>query len=116
LIPLTQYKGFYGPYSFRRNPKLYEKGWKQGAYISCSELLSEVLRNDCWASNKDLHNDLTNQLSDSRNVLILLTQACDIASPCSIEPTLEFVIARRPRQNQSHIYSILMRVAADFLS
>ncbi|NOT86132.1 MAG: hypothetical protein HOP02_15430 [Methylococcaceae bacterium] len=40
------------------------------------------------------------KLSDSRNTLVLLSQACDISAPCSIEPTLEFVIARRPKKNQ----------------
>lgn len=77
--------------------QLYENGWKQGAYIACSKL-SDNLRNACWAGNPSLENSLFNQLCESRNVLILLTQACDIAAHCSSEPALEFVIARRPKK------------------
>jgi hypothetical protein len=77
--------------------QLYEKGWKQGAYLTCSEL-SETLRKACWAGNPNLANVLTKELCEPRNVLILLSQACDIAAPYDNEPTLEFVIARRPKK------------------
>jgi hypothetical protein len=80
--------------------QLYEKGWKQGAYIACSEL-SHTLINACWAGNQNLAHGLSSTLSDSRNVLILLSQACDIVANCDFEPTLEFVIARKPRKNSS---------------
>lgn len=80
--------------------QLYEKGWKQGAYLTCSEL-SETLRKACWAGNPNLANNLAKELGESRNVLILLSQGCDIAAPCNNEPTLEFVIARRPKKKSN---------------
>ena len=80
--------------------QLYEKGWKQGAYIACSEL-SETLRKAYWAGNPNLANGLAKELCESRNVLILLSQGCDIAAPCNDEPTLEFVIARRPKKKSN---------------
>ncbi|MDP1615263.1 MAG: hypothetical protein Q8L68_05640 [Methylococcales bacterium] len=79
--------------------QLYEKGWKQGAYIECTDL-SDALRKGCWAGSPNLANDLVKELSETRNTLILLTQACDVAASCNNEPTLEFVIARRPKKKQ----------------
>lgn len=80
--------------------QLYENGWKQGAYIACTDL-SEALRESCWAGSPNLASNLVNQLSETRNTLILLTQACDIVASSDHEPTLEFVIARRPRKNKA---------------
>ena len=77
--------------------QLYEKGWKQGAYVACSAL-SDALRKACWAGNPNLVSVLAKELCESRNILILLTQSCDIAAPCNSEATLEFVIARRPKK------------------
>lgn len=77
--------------------QLYEKGWKQGAYIDCTDL-SDDLRKACWPGSPKLN--LAKELSETRNLLILLTQACDIAASCNNEPTLEFVIARRPRKKK----------------
>jgi hypothetical protein len=79
---------------------LYGKGWEQGAYIACTDL-SDDLREACWAGSPNLASELVKELSESRNTLILLTQACDIVASCNNEPTLEFVIARRPRKKQS---------------
>lgn len=79
--------------------QLYEKGWKQGAYIQCTDL-SDALREACWAGSPSLANDIVKELSETRNMLILLTQACDIAASCNNEPTLEFVIARRPKKKR----------------
>ena len=79
--------------------QLYEKGWKQGAYIKCTDL-SDALREACWAGSPSLANDIVKELSETRNTLILLTQACDIAASCNNEPTLEFVIARRPNKKR----------------
>lgn len=80
--------------------QLYEKGWKQGAYVKCTDL-SDALRKACWAGSPSLENVIVKELSETRNTLILLTQACDIAASCDNEPTLEFVIARRPRKKGS---------------
>ena len=79
--------------------QLYEKGWKQGACIKCTDL-SDALREACWAGSPSLANDIVKELNETRNTLILLTQACDIAACCNNEPTLEFVIARRPKKKQ----------------
>jgi hypothetical protein len=79
--------------------QLYETGWKQGAYIECTDL-SDALREACWAGSPDLAKDLFKELGETRNILILLTQACDIAASCDNEPTLEFVIARRPKKKK----------------
>lgn len=79
---------------------LYENGWKQGAYIECTDL-SDGLREACWAGSPSLANDIVKELSETRNTLILLTQACDIVASCKDEPTLEFVIARRPRKKKA---------------
>lgn len=78
--------------------RLYEKGWKQGAYIECTDL-PETLREACWPAIHSL--DLVKELGEPRNTLILLTQACDIAASCDNEPTLEFVLARRPKKKRS---------------
>lgn len=80
--------------------QLYENGWKQGAYIACTDL-SETLRESCWAGSPNLASNLVNQLSETRNTLILLTQACDIVASSGHEPTLEFVIARRPKKKKA---------------
>ena len=95
--------------------QLYEKGWKQGAYIKCTDL-SDALREACWAGSPSLANDIVKELSETRNTLILLTQACDIAASCNNEPTLEFVIARRPKKKDLHIHLIWMLVAVDTLN
>ncbi|MBE0472211.1 MAG: hypothetical protein IBX55_22225 [Methyloprofundus sp.] len=79
--------------------QLYEKGWKQGAYIDCTDL-SDALRKACWPGNPSLASNLVKELSETRNTLILLTQACDIATSCNNEPTLEFVVARRPKKQK----------------
>lgn len=79
--------------------QLYVNGWIQGAYIECTDL-SDALREACWAGSPNLGNDLVKELSEGRNTLILLTQACDIAASCNNEPTLEFVLARRPKKKK----------------
>lgn len=77
--------------------ELYEQGWVQGTYLFCEKLSSDFYQ-CCWASSKDLSEDLVNQLTDNRNALILLSQTCDIVAKCEAEKTLEFVIARRPKK------------------
>ncbi len=80
--------------------QLFDKGWKQGAYIECSDL-SDILRDHCWASSQSLNHSLNKELTEKRNILILLSQACDIAAFCdNNEPMLEFVIARRPKKHK----------------
>ncbi len=86
--------------------KLHELGWKQGSYIACSEL-SEDMRDACSTANKVLQSDFSTMLADRRNVLVLLTQACDIVAATNHESDLEFVIARRPKKaSQPHFRNL----------
>ena len=81
--------------------QLYERGWKQGTYIDCPTLSGD-LRNACWAGNPNLKDNLLEHLCNPLNVLILLTQACDIVAPCRSEPVLEFVIAQRTNNKKAN--------------
>lgn len=90
---------------------LHELGWQQGAYIACSDL-SDSIQKNCRGASQELKAE---QLSDSRNVLILLSQACDIVAPCELEPTLEFVIARRPRKKTTPYSGNLNAYSTRFL-
>lgn len=83
--------------TFPAGSLLHEQGWRQGAYIACSNLSEKILAN-CRGASQELE---AKQLSDPRNVLILLSQACDIVASCNKESTLEFVIARRPKKKSA---------------
>lgn len=74
--------------------ELFSQGWVQGTYLFCEALPADFFQ-FCWASSKTLPEELKKQLTDKRNVLILLSQNCDIAAKYKTETTLELVIARR---------------------
>ena len=81
--------------------ELYEQGWNQGSYIPCSEL-PETLKQAFIASGPGLIGDFKGQLSDSRNIAIVISQTCDITANSSHEPAIEFILARRPRNSRRH--------------
>lgn len=83
---------------------LYEKGWRQGAFIRCTEL-SQTLRDACRAATDALAVRLGEELQEPRNVLLVLAQACDIAASCSVEPTIEGVIAKRLKPQKPYAYN-----------
>lgn len=93
---------------------LFGQGWVQGAYLFCNEL-SDKFHECCWASSKDLSEELQRQLTDRRNALILLSQTCDIVALCHNEKTLEFVIARKPKKNKPPHYLNLDARSSRFL-
>jgi len=78
--------------------ELFNKHWVQGAYLFCESLPPDFFQY-YWPSNKALSLDLEKQLADKRNVLILLSQNCDIAA--QLETTLEFVFARRKKGSKA---------------
>lgn len=79
--------------------QLLKTGWVQGTYLFC-EQLSAGFYTHCWASTKELSEILESQLTDKRNALILISQACDIAASCDKEKNLEFVFARKLRKQK----------------
>ena len=78
--------------------QLIKTGWVQGTYLFCKDLPSDFYQ-ICWASSKELHENLESQLKDARNILILISQDCDIAAKSESEKSIEFVIARKPKKN-----------------
>ncbi|TXL03144.1 hypothetical protein BMR07_16090 [Methylococcaceae bacterium CS1] len=90
--------------------ELFSQGWAQGTYLFC-ESLSADFHLHCWATTENLEK----QLTDKRNTLILLSQNCDITAKYTIEKTIEFVIARRPKKKKPPHFLNLYAKSTRFL-